>query len=102
MLLKLFKRKPKPAARVVRIACVEWTKEDTGVAKSFFSSQTFERLKAFADGQLVRIMLAGNAPDDNYRKGWLDCQRQYAAFASVEDDVKDSLEKTSMQMIEDE
>lgn len=101
MRFKLFHRKTNPVARVVRVARVEWTKGDTAIAKSFFSSQTFERIKSFADGQLVKIMLDGEAVDDNYRKGWLDCQRQYAEFANVEIDIEDSRETTSMQGIDD-
>ena len=93
-----FKRKQ--SARVIRIARQEWTKDDTHIAKQFFSSATFTRVRAFCDEQLMKLMLKGHA-DEQYRKGWMDCQRQLAEFANVEESIDDSFERTSMQLLED-
>ena len=97
MLFKFLNRKPKPIARVVRIARLEWTKEDEGGARHFFKSPTFGKIKAFCDEQLIKLMLSGRACDE-YRKGWIDCQRQYEAFGGTEEPMEDSTARTSMQL----
>ena len=89
-------KKKKPAARVLRIPRQEWTVDDMAAAKFFFLSETYRRVKAVCDGHLARIIVTQNTSDD-YRKGWMDCQRQHEAFADVADPVEDSTEFTSMQ-----
>ena len=94
----LFKKKQrKEVARVLRIARQEWTAEDQIISKGFFSSTTYKRVRAFCDEQLIKLMLNGHA-DEQYRKGWMDCQRQLDLFASVEDPENDSGEMTSMPL----
>ena len=99
--MRFRKSRGKEPVRVVRIAQQEWTQDDMAFARSFFSGGTFKRVKAFCDEQLVKLMLDGRASEE-YRNGWIDCQRQYEAFANVEDEGRDSPETTSMQMIADE
>ena len=96
-----FKKKQKqPPVRVVQIARHDWEKEDAAAAKHFFASKLYERIRAICDSQLVKNILTHETSAD-YRKGWIDCQRQHQAFGNVDvGDEADSLSRTSMQEVD--
>jgi hypothetical protein len=86
--------------RVLRIARMEWTTQDMEAAAFFTKSPTFKKMKAWCDEQLM-IKIIHHGSTEEFREGWIECQRMYEKFAVSHKNLEDSVESTDMQFIDE-